>query len=136
MALMEGPAKARILKNYVEVDGKAQLYVNLKCGFDGEEQTLYTRIYVTEKASGIARAKLRKCGFDLDKQKLTELQDNDELLTGNEVDVMLVKNGQYMNVDIPTQKPKVPADQLAVAQKMLDSAKKSNEPEEEGDIPF
>jgi hypothetical protein len=136
MALMEGPAKATILKNYLEQDGKSQTYVNLKLGFQGEDQTIYTRIYITKAAAGIARAKLRKCGFDLDTQKLSEIEDNDVLLLGHEVDVMLVKNGQYMNADIPTKKPKIGAEALGAAQAMLDSAKKSDSEEEEADIPF
>lgn len=137
MALMEGPTKAVILKNYLEQDGKLQTYVNLKLGFDGEDQTLYTRIYVTPKAAGIARAKLRKCGFDLDTQKLKEIEDNEELLSGNEVDVNLVKNGQYMNAEIPTKKPKLAPEALEDAQRMLDSAKGGDRPEEEeADIPF
>lgn len=136
MALIEGPAKATIIKNYLEVDGKQQTYVNLKLSFEGEEQTIYTRIYITAKAAGIARAKLRKCGFDLDTQKLKEIEDNDVLLCGNEVDVNLIKNGQYMNAEIPTKKPKIGADALDAAQEMLDSAKKQDSEEEEADIPF
>lgn len=136
MGLIEGPTKAKILKNYLEADTKGQLYVNLKLGFEGEEATLYTRIYITPKAAGIARAKFRKCGFDLDNGNLQDIEDNADLLAGNEVDVMLVKNGQYMNADIPTQKPKVGREALEAAQGMLDSAKKSDNEEEEADIPF
>lgn len=137
MGLIEGPAKATVLKNYLEKDAKNQTYVNLKLGFDGEDQTLYTRIYITAKAAGIARAKLRKVGFDLDTQKLKEIEDNDVLLMGNEVDVLLVKNGQYMNADIPTKKPKIGDEAVDEAQKFLDSAKGSNPADEvDGDIPF
>lgn len=135
MSLMEGPAKALVIKNYLEKDAKGQTYVNLKLGFDGEDATLYTRIYITAKAAGIARAKLRKVGFDLDTQKLSEIKANDSLLTGNEVDVMLTKNGQYMNADIPTVKPQLSQEAVDEAQELLDNAKKSDY-EEEADIPF
>lgn len=137
MGLIEGPAKATIIKNYLEKDGKKQTYVNLKLGFDGEEATLYTRIYITSASAGIARAKLRKCGFDLDTQKLKEIEDDDVLLFGHEVDVLLVKNGQYMNAEIPTKKPKIGDDARDEAQRMLDDAKGSDrQEEEEADIPF
>lgn len=135
MSLMEGPTKAIVLKNYLEKDAKGQTFVNLKLGFDGEDATLYTRIYITAKAAGIARAKLRKVGFDLDTQQLSEIKQNDSLLTGNEVDVMLTKNGQYMNADIPTARPQLAEDEVDAAQKMLDAAKKSDNAEE-ADIPF
>lgn len=137
MALMEGPQKAVVLKNYLEKDVKGQVFVNLKLGFQGEEAVLYTRIYITAKAAGIARAKLRKVNFDLDTQQLNEIKANDSLLSGHEVDVMLTKNGQYMNVDIPTVRPQVEKEAVDAAQEMLNNAKKSEaSQEEEADIPF
>lgn len=136
MALIEGPVKGTILKNYLDKDGKGQTFVNLKFSFQDDEQTLYHRIYITPKSAGIARGKLRKCGFDLDKQKLSEIEQNDVLLCGNEVDVVLVKNGQYMNIDIPTERPKLKKEEVDSAQAMLDSAKKDEGDQDNADIPF
>jgi hypothetical protein len=127
-----GSQTARVLKNYVAVDDKGQIYVNLKFSLaDESSPPMWSRIYITEKSAGIARAKLKKCGFDMDAQTLTDIEDNDELLAGNEVAVNVVENGKYFNLEIPTDRPKVAKSALQRATEQLRAAKKNRDEDED-----
>lgn len=132
-----GTQMAKVKKNYLRMDEKNQLYVNLKLGFPDDSE-LWTRIYITEKSAKIARVSLRKVGFDLGAQKLHEIDDNDELLAGREVMVDVQENGKYLNASIVIERERVAKKRVDAAQSLLDMAKK-DDPEDEpagDDIPF
>lgn len=105
-------------------------------------RTDYTRIYITEKSAGIARAQFRKCGYDGEEfQDILDAIDMDkEALKGNEVEVDVFMNdfNNKPKVEIVTERPKADKSALQKAAQLLNSAKKQ-EPEgapEDGDIPF
>jgi len=64
-------------KEVVKLDGPTE---------EGDETQCM--IWLTEKAMGIARAQLRLCGFDIDKQNLSVLQDEPFLLAGKTVPII------------------------------------------------
>lgn len=52
-----------------------------------DNETIQARIFLTEKAAGIARKSLKAIGFDPDKQDLSALDENQHLLTGREAEL-------------------------------------------------
>ncbi len=132
-----GQQMAKVLNNYLKMDDKNQLFVNLKLSFP-DESNLWTRIYITEKSAKIARVALKKVGFDLDKNKLSDIDENDTLLSGREVLVDVVENGQYLNAKIVVERDRVPKNKLTAGQKLIGMAKK-DDPDDgppAEDIPF
>jgi hypothetical protein len=102
--------------------------------------TDYTRIYITEKSAGIARAQFRKCGYSGDDfEDIIEAINTDKTaMAGNEVEVVVYLN-EYNNkpkVEIITDRPKAKPDALKRAAALMKGAKKDDDQAEEGDIPF
>lgn len=135
MGIQTGKQPATILKNWVCVDPKAQMYINLKLSVDGGE--LYTRIYITPKSAGIARAALKKCGFALnaDCNNLDDIDMNEDFLGGKKVQVEVVENGKYMNANIIVERERAPKEAMEAAKAMLRGAKKGDDAAD-SDIPF
>lgn len=139
--LITGTQTGRIVSAYLSVDDKQQTYVNIKWEFEGVEKHYYTRVYITPRSAGIARQALKKCGLDINKEgALGMLDDDPNLLAGNEVLVDVVQNGNYLNVVIPTERERVPKAKLSEADKLLKTAKKGDDAGDDGpppdDIPF
>ena len=134
MSIQTGKQSATILKNWVCVDPKAQMYINLKLSVEGGE--LYTRIYITPKSAGIARAALKKCGFQLndDCNNLDDLDMKEDHLSGNVVEVDVTENGKYMNAQIVVARERAPKSAMEAAKAMLKNAKGGDAADE--DIPF
>lgn len=133
-AIQTGRQEAEILKNWVCIDPKGQMYINLKLSVDGGE--LYTRIYITVKSAGIARAALKKCGFQLneDCNNLDDIDMNEDFLAGKKVQVEVTENGKYMNAQIVVERERAPKAAMEAAKAMLRGAKKGDDADE--DIPF
>ena len=119
-----GKQTAKVGKMYVEMDDKGQFYVNVQAYFEGEEKPLYHRVYVTAKSANIAHAKLKKLGFDTKANKSSEIDDNPGICEGNEVEVVVTKNGEYLNFDIVVEREKKTRAQLS----SLDALLKREEP--------
>jgi len=140
-----GIQKATIQSSFITTKDNGTVEVCHKLTMkDG--RTDYTRIYITEKSAGIARAMFRKCGYDGDEFSdiLEAINLDKEALKGNEVEVDVFVN-DYNNkpkVEIVTDRPKASADALSRAAEFLKNAKKQHDDAEaqavepEGDIPF
>ena len=89
----------------------------------------YPVIWITEASAGIARRKLKLCGFDCDANgpdPMGHLAANPDMLRGNRVKVLVTDDPTYgIKVDILANAP-VEASKLKAASDMLKSAKKSN----------
>jgi len=89
--------------------------VMVKVQIDGDY--LDVPIWLTDKSAGIARQQLKMCGFDVDSRKLTELESNPTLLSGNVVPVDVEQKGDYMQGSFPLPRK---------ADETLDAAKIQN----------
>lgn len=100
-------------------------------------------IWLTPKAMGIARAQLKKCGFDIDARLLTDLEDNRALLAGNIVPVEVEEYKGKLQVRILAREP-IKRDRFDALTESLRAAKQlGEEPVSEShnvvaddDIPF
>ncbi len=95
-------------------------------------EKVYSKIYITEKSKTLARARLKKCGFDSDVADLADLEVVPNCLDGTEVELDIYEE-EYMGkpqlrVDIVTERPKAEASALKSAGSLLRSAKKPDEP--------
>lgn len=95
-----------------------------------------TYVYLSEKALGMAKDRLRVCGFDFDHRDLGELEIDHELLAGNQVTVE-IKQETYQNkprerVEIVTDSRPVSAAKLAHVQSLL----RGEGADDEDHIPF
>ena len=75
-----GSYEAEIIENSVRDFGTKSavvLYVRNDDGADGE-----VLIFLSEKAMGMARASLKRCGFDIDTRDLEELANDRKVLAG------------------------------------------------------
>lgn len=137
-----GKQTARVVNHYVRVDDKGQLYVNFKFSFE-DGASLFSRVYVTEKSAGIARASLKLAGFEMKSEDdLFQLDQDNELLAGTEVPVEVTQNGQYLNCQIDVPKLRAPKSAIAKAAGFLMSAKRASDGDATGgepddtDLPF
>jgi len=60
-------------------------------GTVGDESVKAT-VWITEKSANLAHKALKNCGFDSDKQDLSELKEKPTLLRGHEVEVNVSEN--------------------------------------------
>ena len=67
-------------------------FAAIHCDCEGEAVT--AKIFLTEKAAGMARKSLSVCGFDIDKTHLSELS-KPGLLAGNKVKLSFEEHAQY-----------------------------------------
>lgn len=93
MTLTPGLYDATIKSHSVGATQTGTPYVRLACEAAGEEVPVF--IYLSQKAMGMARASLKKCGFDCDKQELSELRDKPGLLAGTKVAITFEDDEQY-----------------------------------------
>ena len=115
MALPLGSYEVTIIDNAVRgLGGKSAVSLTVRDdkGADGE-----VLIFLTEKSMNIARAQLKRCGFDCDAQELAELVDNDALLANTRVAVKVeMYNGRpSAKIDISGPPPKSELQRLTVA---------------------
>lgn len=67
-------------------------YAAIHCDCEGEPIT--AKVFLTEKAAGMARKSLALCGFDIDKQHLSDLRNNG-LLAGRPVKLSIDEDPKY-----------------------------------------
>lgn len=91
--MIPGIHDATIIKNGISATRTGTPYAFVRCGVDGEE--VPCTIWLTDKAMGMARAALRKCGFDVDTEDLDELRANPQLLAGNKVQIEVEDKEKY-----------------------------------------
>lgn len=137
--MIEGHYTATIDENDIRAAGSGTEFVYLRVVFENDE-TMPIQIWLTEKAMGMARAQLRQCGFDADKDSLAVLSENNAFLRGRKVPVE-VYTEEYKGRE--TLKAKIQTN--AVSKKRIESLGKmlrSSGREEpismvpEDDIPF
>ena len=132
-----GLAKCRIVSHTVRDFGEKEavsIRVQHPIG-----ATIEALIWLTPKAMGMARAALKKCGFDSDTHDVQELVDNPTLLEGEEVEIIVqdYKGQRQASVNLRTAPSKK---RLSEITKSLRDAKKSDAdaapPPSGDDIPF
>jgi predicted DNA-binding antitoxin AbrB/MazE fold protein len=133
-----GNQKATIVSTFMDENEKGTLRVSVKLKLATGEQ-VFSNIYITEKSYGIARARLKKCGWDVDQFDLSELERTPLALQGNEVEVNVWKdeyNGkEILKVDVVTDQKRVSKDKLAAVTAGLREVKKTK-PVTDEDVPF
>jgi hypothetical protein len=96
MALGPGFYKAKIVSHTIGASmGKGTPFINFTATIEGEPEPIVFPVWISEKAMGMARASLKKCGFNIDEHELKELRENKTLLAGNEVVVEYEDDPQY-----------------------------------------
>lgn len=128
-----GPTKAVITSNDVQsYNDKEFVLLMLEVG----SEPISARIYLTPKALPMARAQLKRCGFDIDTRDLNELWDNKSALAGRLIDVEIEDFKGRLQAKVLAHPP-ADSKRLTELTKQLRSAKQTDErPEDEGEIPF
>lgn len=140
-----GPHVGRIIgHSSCQLAGKDAIRIAVT--IEGEATPFNVIIFLTEKAMGMARASLKACGFDCDKQDLAEIDCTPPCLAGNSVPLMAEEyNGKLrLSIDLnqKIQKPRMAAltQALRNVKKRGDGpapAGKAERPDADyGDIPF
>ena len=139
-----GTQKATIQSSFITTKDNGTIEVCHKLRMDEDEgRPDYTRIYITEKSKGIARAQFRACGYDGDEflDILEAINLDGEALKGNEVQVNCFVN-EYNNkpkVEIVTERKKAEPSALQRAAELLKDAKGQHDDansQADTDIPF
>lgn len=117
---------------YTKENGTVDISVKLEFG---PNEYMTAHIYVTEKSKHMARAALKKCGFDPDTQDIFDLDAAQSPLIGNGVKVD-VFDDEYQGktrrkVEIVIEKKKPDANAMKKASLMLREAKSADEQAEE-----
>lgn len=122
----------------VELAGKPAVKLIVAFSTGAEADVL---IWLTEKAAGIARTQLKKCGFMVDDRDLIELSENPNLLSGNKVQIVVDEwNGKF-RAQIPLSTAPSKKDMARLSGVLRNAKKKDDEappakaPEDEG-VPF
>lgn len=122
---------AIIQSHYIGQNGNGNAFVGIRLVVEDWDDALTTKIYLTKAAMGIARAKLKAAGFDVDAQELEALEMNPEMLAGNPVQVEVseeVYNERpYTKVEIVTDFGKVDKSKLGEITQALRKAKDSDD---------
>lgn len=89
-----GRHAARVNDVYVETleDGREIIKVGFVVTYEGVERGLEATVWLTDKALGIAYARMRSIGFDIKVRDLAEFAKNPFLLQGNTCEIEL---GEY-----------------------------------------
>ena len=138
MEIPFGLATARIVSHTVrDIGDKEAVVMRLQhpCG-----EMIDAYIWLSPKAMGMARAALKKCGFDPDTLDIDDLVEKPTLLEGNEVEIMVedYKGRRQASINLRTTPPE---NRLKALSKALRDAKKRDEeeptpPADEDSIPF
>ena len=84
--MQEGTYPAIVRKTDLSTTQNGHLRIGVKLLVNGEEE-MWGNVYFSEKAMHIARKSLKAMGFDPDTRSIVEMEDNPELLAGNECEV-------------------------------------------------
>lgn len=136
-----GIQEAEIQSSFITLkdNGTVEVCHKLKM-IEDSDRTDFTRIYITDKSKGIARAQFRACGYDGDEfQDILEAIDiSGEALKGNKVKVDVFTNDYNgkPKVEIVTERKKAGPDALKRAAELLRDAKGQHDDQKDEDIPF
>lgn len=124
MPLTQGCHFVEILSHDIRNIGDKEAVVLVALLPDGD--TTDVLIFLTEKSMGIARRSLRLCGFDPDKQSLSDLTDNPELLKGRKVSILAEEWNGKIRANIMLN-PEPTKKRVHALDSMLRAAKSDNE---------
>lgn len=132
---MEGVQQAEIVSHAVYTKPNGTVDVAIKLAFsDNSEMTAH--VYITEKSKGMARQALKKCGFDPDKQDVWDLDENNLLLNGKDVQVDVFmdeyQGKRRLKAEIVIERVKPDANTMKKATLLLRDAKSKDEESSEG----
>lgn len=94
--LQPGVYEGVIQRNDVrQINGKefVELLVEVEDNF--ERFTVPTRIWLTDKAMNMARAALKRCGFDVAREEIGDLANEHEYLQGRPVTIKVESHAKY-----------------------------------------
>ena len=84
-----GTFQARIVQTWVNTPDGGAPYVLIKATIpDTGPETIFIRIYISDKAIRYARKQLRMIGFDIDTRDVFELERNHQTLAGTEFEAV------------------------------------------------
>jgi hypothetical protein len=124
MAIQAGPCEVEILDHTLRSFGdKSAVSIRVKTDEQDDAEVL---IFLTAKSMNIARAQLKRCGFDVDARDLGDLVDNPHLLAGRRVGVRFEewKGNLRPQIDISGAPPKDELERLTAS---LRAAKSKSE---------
>lgn len=132
---MEGVQQATIVSHSVYTKPNGTVDVSIKIALaDNTEMTAH--VYITEKSKGIARQALKKCGFNPDVQDVWDLDENNLLLNGNEVQVDVFMDEydgkRRLKAEICIERQKPDPNTMKKATMLLRDAKSKDETANEG----
>lgn len=138
--MLPGKYVATIEENDIRSAGSGTEFIYIRVSIDGEGMPI--QIWLTEKAMGMARAQLRQCGFDPDRDSLSKLAEDSGLLRGRQVPVEVYEEEYkgHLNLKAKIQTGTVGKKRIAALDAMMKQGGRE-EPvsltgEAEDDIPF
>lgn len=127
-----GYFKAVVVSHKLAQTNSGALFVSML--FEHEGQNIPAKIFLTEKAMGMARRQLKRCGFDPDTTDVELLHTNQSLLAGNRVDIEVKDEGKYgLQASVMTSEP-ITKTAMKSATKALRAAKKASESEADAEM--
>jgi len=122
-----GKQRGEIISHYIGENDKGNAFVAFKIICEHWDGPLTSKVYITAAAMGIARAKLKAVGFDIDQRQLEELDENPDLLAGTPVQVEVSEevynNKPYTKCEIVTDFGKPDKPKMAALTEQLRKAK-------------
>ena len=132
---MEGVQQAEIIRTSVFTKDNGTVDVNVRLAL-ADHSEISAHVYITEKSKGIARAALKKCGFNPDVQDVWDLEENPMLLNGNEVQVDIFtdeyQGKRRLKAEIVLEKVKPDEKAVKKATSLLREAKSKDDASAEG----
>lgn len=132
MALQEGFTEGTITEHSLRTIADKPV-VQIRLDVDGD--MVNANIWLTERAMGIARQQLKRCGFDVDSQDLELLQTDPTLLAGNKVPLNIEDYKGQLQAKIRTQEAP-PKKQIRALQEQLRAKGSGAGADDDEDIPF
>ena len=134
-----GNYQATVVKTRFGLTKNQNLQIGIQFSVEegGVTEEIWGNVYLSEKAMGMARARLKACGFDCDSQSLCDLEEQPDMLAGNrtEIEVAIEEyngNAQLKVVNIGKGYESPGPDKLRKYDAALRAAK--NRKEEEGGL--
>ena len=132
-----GLAKARIVSHTIrEIGDKEAAVIRFEhpCG-----EVVEALVFMTVKSMNMARAQLKRCGFDPDTQELDELVEKPTLLAGNLVEILVeeYKGKRQAKINLNEALGKTRLKSLSLALRHAKNKNDDDAPPPAGDdIPF
>jgi hypothetical protein len=134
---MEGVQQGTIVEHSVYTKDNGTVDVNIKMALV-DNSTINVHVNITEKSKRMARAALKKCGFNPDTQDVWDLDEKPTLLNGNEVQIDVFMDEyppgsgkRKLKAEIVLERQKPDANTMKKATTLLRDAKsKDDEPNE------